>query len=93
MATTSRQAESNANAMLGMLLQGMMRGATVRYENTQVIEVHPGLRPDIPSSAKFGESSADALCPKPRRRSTLTCVLPHPNSDTLTACAIEQAHI
>ena len=47
MTTTSRQAESNANAMLGALLQGMMRGATVRYENTQVIEGHPGLRPDI----------------------------------------------
>ena len=47
MTTTSRQAESNANAMLGMLLQGMMRGAAVRYENTQVIEGHPGLRPDI----------------------------------------------
>ena len=47
MTTTSRQAESNANAMLGALLQGMMRGATVRYENTQVVEGHPGLRPDI----------------------------------------------
>ena len=47
MTTTSRQAESNANAMLGALLQGMMRGAAVRYENTQVIEGHPGLRPDI----------------------------------------------
>ena len=47
MTTTSRQAESNANAMLGALLQGMMRGANVRYENTQVIEGHPGLRPDI----------------------------------------------
>ncbi len=47
MTTTSRQAESSANAMLGALLQGMMRGATVRYENTQVIEGHPGLRPDI----------------------------------------------
>ena len=47
MITTSRQAESSANAMLGALLQGMMRCATVRYENTQVIEGHPGLRPDI----------------------------------------------
>ena len=47
MTTTSRQAESNANTVLGMLLQDMMRGATVRYENTQVIEGHPGLRPDI----------------------------------------------
>ena len=47
MTTTSRQAESNANAIAGMLLQDMMRGAAVRYENTQVIEGHPGLRPDI----------------------------------------------
>ena len=47
MTTTSRQAESSANTVLGMLLQDMMRGATVRYENTQVIEGHPGLRPDI----------------------------------------------
>ena len=47
MTTTSRQAEASANAMLGILLQGMMRGAAVRYENTQVIEGHPGLRPDI----------------------------------------------
>ena len=47
MTTTSRQAESSANTVLGMMLQGMMRGAAVRYENTQVIEGHPGLRPDI----------------------------------------------
>ncbi len=47
MTTTSRQAESSANKALGDLLQGMMRGAAVRYENTQVIEGHPGLRPDI----------------------------------------------
>ena len=47
MITTSRQAESSANTMLGALLQDMMRGAAVRYENTQVIEGHPGLRPDI----------------------------------------------
>ena len=47
MTTTSRQAESSANKALGDLLQGMMRGANVRYENTQVIEGHPGLRPDI----------------------------------------------
>ena len=47
MTTASRQAESSANKALGDLLQGMMRGATVRYENTQVIEGHPGLRPDI----------------------------------------------
>ena len=47
MTTTSRQAESSANTVLGMLLQDMMRGAAVRYENTQVIDGHPGLRPDI----------------------------------------------
>ena len=47
MTTTSRQAESSANTVLGILLQEMMRGTTVRYENTQVIEGHPGLRPDI----------------------------------------------
>ena len=47
MTTTSRQAESSANKALGDLLQDMMRGAAVRYENTQVIEGHPGLRPDI----------------------------------------------
>ena len=47
MITASRQAESSANKALGDLLQGMMRGAAVRYENTQVIEGHPGLRPDI----------------------------------------------
>ena len=47
MTTASRQAESSANKALGDLLQEMMRGAAVRYENTQVIEGHPGLRPDI----------------------------------------------
>ena len=47
MTTTSRQAESSANTVLGMLLQDMMRGAAVRYENTQVIDGHPGLRPDV----------------------------------------------
>ena len=47
MTTTSRQAESGANAALAALLQGMMRGASVRAEHTQVIEGHPGLRPDI----------------------------------------------
>ena len=47
MTTTSRQAESSANTVLGMLLQDMMRGANVRYESTQVFEGHPGLRPDI----------------------------------------------
>ena len=33
--------------MLGMLLQDMIRGAAVRYENTQISEGYPGLRPDI----------------------------------------------
>ena len=47
MTTTSRQAESSANTVLGMLLQDMMRGAAVRYESTQIFEGHPGLRPDI----------------------------------------------
>ena len=47
MTTTSRQAESSANKALGDMLQEMMRGAAVRYENTQVIDGHPGLRPDI----------------------------------------------
>ena len=47
MTTASRQAESGANAALAALLQDMMRGANVRYENTQVIDGHPGLRPDI----------------------------------------------
>ena len=47
MTTTSRQAESSANTMLGALLQGMMRGASVRSEHTQVIEGQPALRPDV----------------------------------------------
>ena len=47
MTTTSRQAESGANAALGALLQGMMSGAIVRSEHTQVIEGQPALRPDI----------------------------------------------
>ncbi len=45
--TTSRQAESGANAALAALLQGMMRGASVRAEHTQVVEGQPALRPDI----------------------------------------------
>ena len=47
MTTTSRQAESGANAALTVLLQGMMRGASVRAEHTQVVEGQPALRPDI----------------------------------------------
>ena len=47
MTTTSRQAESGANAALAALLQGMMRGASVRAEHTQVVDGQPALRPDI----------------------------------------------
>ena len=47
MTTVSRQAESGANAALAALLQGMMRGASVRAEHTQVVEGQPALRPDI----------------------------------------------
>ena len=47
MTTASRQAESGANAALAALLQGMMRGASVRAEHTQVVEGQPALRPDI----------------------------------------------
>ena len=47
MTTTSRQAESGANAALGALLQGMMSGASARAEHTQVIDGQPALRPDI----------------------------------------------
>ncbi len=47
MTTTSRQAESGANAALAALLQGMMSGASVRAEHTQVVEGQPALRPDI----------------------------------------------
>ena len=42
-----RQTEPNANNALGILLQGMMRGCTVRSEHTQTIVDHPGLQPDI----------------------------------------------
>ena len=42
-----RQTEPNANNALGILLQGMMHGSTVRSEHTQAILGHPGLRPDI----------------------------------------------
>ena len=45
--TTSRQAESSANAALADLLRGMMHGVVARAENTQVIVGQPALRPDI----------------------------------------------
>ena len=41
------QTEPSANNALGILLQGMLGKAIVRSENTQIIEGHPGLRPDI----------------------------------------------
>ena len=42
-----RHTEPSANNALGSLLQGMLGKAMVRSENTQIIEDHPGLRPDI----------------------------------------------
>ena len=42
-----RQTEANANNALGNLLQTMLGKAVVRSENTQIIEGHPHLRPDI----------------------------------------------
>ena len=42
-----RQTEPNANNALGILLQGMMHGATVRSENTQAIVGQARLQPDI----------------------------------------------
>ena len=42
-----RQTEPNANNALGILLQGMMRGCTVRSEHTQSLVDHPGRQPDI----------------------------------------------
>ncbi len=42
-----RHTEPSANNALGSLLQGMLGKAMVRSENTQIIEYHPGLRPDI----------------------------------------------
>ncbi len=42
-----RQTEPNANNALGILLQGMMHGSTVRSEHTQAIVDHPGRQPDI----------------------------------------------
>ena len=42
-----RQTEPNANNALGILLQGMMHGATVRSENVRSIVGNPSLQPDI----------------------------------------------
>ena len=42
-----RQTEPSANNALGNLLQRMMRGCTVRSENTQALVDHPGRQPDI----------------------------------------------
>ena len=42
-----RQTEPNANNALGILLQGMMHGSSVRSEHTQAIVDHPGRQPDI----------------------------------------------
>ena len=47
MTTSSRQAESSANAALAELLRGMMHGVLARAENTQVITGQPALRPDV----------------------------------------------
>ncbi len=41
------QTEPSANTTLGNLLQGMLGKATVRSENTQVIQDHAGYHPDI----------------------------------------------
>ena len=41
------QTEPSANNALGNILQGMLGKATVRSENTQVIQGHAGLQPDI----------------------------------------------
>ena len=43
----SHQTEPSANNALGNLLQGMLGKATVRSENTQVIEGHAGFHPDV----------------------------------------------
>ena len=42
-----RQTEPSANNALGGLLQGMMRGCSVRSENVRAIVDRPGLQPDI----------------------------------------------
>ena len=41
------QTEPSANNALGSILQGMLGKATVRSENTQIIQGHAGLQPDI----------------------------------------------
>ena len=41
------QTEPSANNALGNILQGMLGKATVRSENTQVIEGHAGYHPDV----------------------------------------------
>ena len=42
-----RQTEPNANNALGGLLQPMLPGSNVRFENTRVIAGSPGLQPDL----------------------------------------------
>ena len=42
-----RQTEPNANNALGLLLQPMLPGSRVLFENTRVIEGSPGLQPDL----------------------------------------------
>lgn len=42
-----RQTEPNANNALGILLQGMMHGCSIRSENTQALVDHPNRKPDI----------------------------------------------
>ena len=42
-----RHTEPSANNALGSLLQTMLGKAVVRSENTQIIEGHTALRPDI----------------------------------------------
>ena len=41
------QTEPSANNAMGILLQGMLSRSHVRSENTQTIEGHPGMHPDI----------------------------------------------
>ena len=41
------QTEQNANGALGVLLQRMLPGSQIRYENTQVVAGHAGHQPDI----------------------------------------------
>lgn len=42
-----RQTEPNANNALGQLLQPMLPGSRVLFENTRVIAGSPGLQPDL----------------------------------------------